>query len=91
MTKRIYFLVHGRVQGVNFRRFTQSRAAEYNVTGWCRNTENEKVEGEAQGDESSIGKFLKAIDDGPRHARVVKLDHEHRDPVDGESSFEVRR
>ncbi|KAI0600159.1 Acylphosphatase-like domain-containing protein [Biscogniauxia sp. FL1348] len=91
MTKRVYFLVHGRVQGVNFRRFTQSRAAEHNVTGWCRNTENEKVEGEAQGDEESIRKFLKDIDDGPRHARVVKLDHEHRDPLEGESHFEVRR
>ncbi|KAI0143629.1 acylphosphatase [Xylariaceae sp. FL1272] len=91
MSQRIYFRVHGEVQGVNFRNFAQKKATEFNVTGWCRNTDNEKVEGEAQGDEDSIKHFLKAIDEGPRLARVVKLDKEARDIQDGENGFEVRR
>ncbi|KAK1449824.1 acylphosphatase [Colletotrichum melonis] len=49
MVKRIYFLAHGgQVQGVGFRDavdryFTQKRATEYGLTGWCRNTDNNKV------------------------------------------------
>ncbi|KAI0456629.1 acylphosphatase [Xylaria acuta] len=91
MSQRIYFLVHGQVQGVNFRNFTQREAAKLSVTGWCRNTDNEKVEGEAQGNPDAIKQFLKAVDQGPRYARVVKLDKEDRELVDGESQFEVRR
>ncbi|KAI8278055.1 Acylphosphatase [Colletotrichum sp. SAR11_57] len=77
--------------GVGFRYFTQKRASEYGLTGWCRNTDNNKVEGEAQGEEDALKKLLKDIDDGPRSARVVKLDHEDRDLVDGEEGFLVRR
>ncbi|KAK3937099.1 Acylphosphatase-like domain-containing protein [Diplogelasinospora grovesii] len=92
MVKRVYFLAHGgKVQGVGFRYFTQKRAVEYNLTGWVRNTDNNKVEGEAQGPEDSLAKFLKDIDKGPRHAHVVRLDKEDRDVVEGEESFEVRR
>ncbi|KAI0864202.1 acylphosphatase [Xylaria cubensis] len=91
MSQRIYFLVHGKVQGVFFRNFTQKEATKLSVTGWCRNTDDEKVEGEAQGSPDAIKQFLKAIDEGPRHARVVKLDKEDRELVEGESRFEVRR
>ncbi|KAH6682260.1 acylphosphatase [Plectosphaerella plurivora] len=92
MAKRIYFLAHGGVvQGVGFRYFTQKRATEYGVTGWCRNTPNNKVEGEAQGEQDVLDRFFKDVDQGPRSAKVVKLDKEDRDVVDGEEAFEVRR
>ncbi|KAI1177608.1 acylphosphatase [Nemania sp. FL0916] len=90
MSQRIYFLVHGRVQGVNFRNFTQREATKLNVTGWCLNTPNEKVEGEAQGSPEAIKQFLKAIDEGPTHARVVQLDKEDREPIEGETQFHIR-
>ncbi|CAJ2501450.1 Uu.00g043030.m01.CDS01 [Anthostomella pinea] len=90
MAQRIYFLVHGQVQGVSFRYFTQKKAAEHSITGWCRNTDNEKVEGEAQGEDSAMKEFLKAINQGPSAAKVMKLDQEARDVKDGESRFEVR-
>ncbi|KAK9421652.1 putative Acylphosphatase-like domain-containing protein [Seiridium unicorne] len=90
MSQRVYFLVHGTVQGVNFRNFSQKKATDLGVTGWVRNTNNDKVEGEAQGPPDAIKKFLKHIDDGPTHARVVKLDKEERDVQGGESQFEVR-
>ncbi|KAK3693867.1 acylphosphatase [Podospora appendiculata] len=92
MVKRVYFLAHGGVvQGVGFRYFTQKRANEYNLTGWVRNTDNNKVEGEAQGDEDAVKSFLKDVDKGPKHAHVVKLSKEDRDAVDGETGFVVRR
>ncbi|KAK4162060.1 Acylphosphatase-like domain-containing protein [Cladorrhinum sp. PSN259] len=77
--------------GVGFRYFTRHRAQDLNLTGWVRNTDNNKVEGEAQGDETSITQFLKDVDKGPRGSKVVKLDQEEREVVDGEEGFEVRR
>ncbi|KAH7328952.1 Acylphosphatase-like domain-containing protein [Stachybotrys elegans] len=91
MAKRVSFVVHGTVQGVGFRYFTQKRAREYGVTGWCRNTSDKKVEGEAQADEDTLEKFFKDVDQGPSHARVVQVVKEDREPVEGESDFEVRR
>jgi acylphosphatase len=91
MSQRVYFLAHGgTVQGVGFRDFTNKRATQYGLTGWVRNTPNNKVEGEAQGDPETLKKFLKDVDNGPRYAKVVRLDREERDLVEGEAGFEVR-
>lgn len=37
-----------------------------------------------------MSKLLKDIDKGPTHAKVVKLEKEDKDLVDGEEGFEVR-
>lgn len=88
--------------------FTREKAREGGITGWCRNTidnkvsvpnhvsvncanHNEQVEGEAQGSQAALDKFLKHVDDGPRHARVVQLTTEGRDVIETETVFEVRR
>ncbi|KAM3180679.1 hypothetical protein ACTXT7_015827 [Hymenolepis weldensis] len=47
--KRIHFEVFGLVQGVFFRKSTQSQAREYNLVGWVRNNRSGTVEGEAEG------------------------------------------
>ncbi|OTA08818.1 acylphosphatase [Trichoderma parareesei] len=91
MLLQVYFEVHGFVQGVGFRYFTRKKAQEYGVTGWCRNTVNDTVEGEAQGSEDVMQKFFDAIGKGPSHSNVTKVVKEDRDVVDGDSSFEVRR
>jgi acylphosphatase len=49
-----------------------------------------KVEGEAQGEEDVLQKFLKDIDRGPSHAHVVKLEKSEIEIQEGESSFDVR-
>ncbi|KAL2685523.1 hypothetical protein Neosp_006623 [[Neocosmospora] mangrovei] len=79
MTKRVYFVVHGTVQGVGFRYFTRKKAQEYGV------------EGEAQATEDILTKFLKDVDYGPRHARVTKVVKEDREIVEGEDTFDVTR
>ncbi|EKJ77804.1 hypothetical protein FPSE_02038 [Fusarium pseudograminearum CS3096] len=84
-TCKVYFSVEGRVQGVGF------RAREYGVTGWCRNTKDERVEGEAQASEEILSKFFKDVDDGPRSARVTKVSQEERQIIEGESDFTVTR
>ncbi|KAL5630762.1 hypothetical protein BROUX41_000634 [Berkeleyomyces rouxiae] len=79
------------VQGVGFRYFTEKKAIEYGITGWVRNTATNKVEGEAQGEAAALEKFVKAIDDGPKHAHVVRLDKEYRAVVENEAGFKIRR
>lgn len=90
MLKRITFTVHGEVQGVNFRSFTQMKASGYGLTGFVSNTAGGKVEGEAQGDEESIQKLLKDINQGPSAAHVVKVEKSETEVKEGESSFEAR-
>ncbi|KAL9130855.1 MAG: hypothetical protein Q9217_001056 [Psora testacea] len=85
--QRISFKVHGTVQGVNFRSFAQTKAAALNITGWVKNTPDEKVAGEAQGSEDSLASYLKELNAGPRAAHVVKVDTEDLEVKDGESSF----
>ncbi|KAI9795804.1 MAG: hypothetical protein M1833_006825 [Piccolia ochrophora] len=87
MSKRIYFKVHGEVQGVFFRAFTEEKATSYGLTGWVKNSSDGSVEGEAQGDESSIEKLLKDVNKGPSAARVSKVDTSEREVKSGESSF----
>ena len=55
------------------------------------NVNRPQVEGEAQGDADTITTFLKDVDRGPSSAKVVRLDKEDRETVEGESVFEVRR
>lgn len=84
------FRVTGRVQGVGFRAFTQRSAFRLGVQGWCRNTTDGAVEGEAFATPDALTAFLALLDQGPpasRVQRLVAVDAEVG-PFDG---FEVRR
>lgn len=72
------------------RYFTQKKAKSYSLTGWVRNTDHGKVEGEAQGEDDSIQKLVGDLNKGPSHAHVTKLDHEDIPVWEGESGFDVR-
>jgi acylphosphatase len=50
-----------------------------------------QVEGEAQGDESSVQKLLKDVDRGPRLAHVVKLEKSEIESKEGEINFSILR
>jgi len=67
-----------------------SQAKSHGVTGWVRNTDDDSVEGEVQGSQEAVKKFLKDIDEGPRAAKVMKVDNKEIPLKDGESSFHVR-
>ncbi|ETN39468.1 uncharacterized protein HMPREF1541_05692 [Cyphellophora europaea CBS 101466] len=79
MSKRISFTAHGKVQGVFFRDFTQTQANKYGIT----------VQGEAQGDESSLEKLKQDLNQGPSAAQVVKLDWKETSTKDGEQGFDA--
>ncbi|BCS20533.1 acylphosphatase [Aspergillus puulaauensis] len=90
-TQRIAFKVHGTVQGVGFRDFTLKRATEHGLKGWVKNTDCGRVEGEAQGTEETLQKFLKDINSGPRLAHVVKLEQKNLDSKEDDVQFGLKK
>ena len=72
--KTIQIRVHGRVQGVGFRYYTQRHAGDYSIKGWVRNSDDGCVEILAQGNGDNIANFLQIVEKGPVYARVDHLD-----------------
>jgi acylphosphatase len=68
--KRLSIVVHGRVQGVGFRYFTQEIADLLKISGWTRNTSEGDVEIEAQGEETQLNLFVDRIKEGPANANA---------------------
>jgi acylphosphatase len=87
---RLQAVVHGRVQGVNFRYYTQLRAQELGVTGYVRNKWDRTVEVVAEGEREAVEKLLEFIKVGPRGALVRRVDRQWQDPTGQFKYFEVR-
>ncbi|TKA77533.1 Alternative oxidase, mitochondrial [Friedmanniomyces simplex] len=58
--------------------------------GHARNCDDGTVQGEAQGDASSIDKFLQHLNKGPGPAQVNKVDSQEISTKDGERGFDRR-
>jgi acylphosphatase len=69
----LHFLIQGRVQGVGFRWFVQREAAELELRGWVRNTEDGDVEVMAAGDAGNLDELRVSLRRGPRGARVDRI------------------
>jgi acylphosphatase len=65
-----HYLVKGRVQGVGFRWFVHREAAELDLRGWVRNTEDGHVEVVAAGSPEDLAELNKALHKGSRGSRV---------------------
>jgi len=72
---RYSFLIHGTVQGVYFRAYTQRSALALHITGFVYNTTNGKVAGEAQGTGENLSRFWKDLDKGSPGSHVVRIRH----------------
>lgn len=88
--KRYHVEVHGNVQGVGFRQFTQSEAVKHNIHGWVRNKSNGAVEIEAEGTPQDMDRFLVAVQEGSPFSTVERLETSDLDSVDHNESFDVR-
>jgi acylphosphatase len=65
--------VSGRVHGVFFRAFVESRALELNLTGYVRNLPDGTVEVRAEGERQHLEKLVESLGIGPPPARVEKV------------------
>lgn len=87
---RLRAIVHGRVQGVNFRYYTRQQAHQLGVTGCVRNLWDGTVEVVAEGTRQAVTRLLNWLHKGPSMAIVTEVDAEWL-PHTGEfQRFEVR-
>ena len=70
----IRLIVHGRVQGVSYRRWTVTTATEKGLSGWVRNRRDGTVEMVVSGEEAAVSAMQEACKRGPTLARVDKLE-----------------
>ncbi len=76
MKKRLHVLVHGKVQGVNFRWVTYEKALQLDLVGWIKNTPDRKVEAIFEGEKEDLEEMLKFVKAGPPASRVRTVEEE---------------
>jgi acylphosphatase len=87
---RLQALVHGRVQGVSFRYYTQHRATELGLTGYVRNLWDGTVQVIAEGQQPELETLLAFLRVGPRAALVTQVDARWTASTSDFDRFEVR-
>jgi acylphosphatase len=71
-----HWKVQGRVQGVGFRAFVWREASRHQLSGWARNLHDGSVEIVVSGAEGSVDAFREAVREGPRSARVDRVEEQ---------------
>ncbi len=88
---RYHWLLSGRVQGVGFRWFVLEQAEQHGLLGWVSNLPDGRVEVVASGDATALEEFEAALRDGPRLARVDRVEKAHYPhEVPNDKPFSVR-
>ena len=67
-------VVHGFVQGVFFRGWTQEQAERLGVNGWVRNCPDGSVEAHLSGEELAVQELVDRLHGGPPAAIVSHVD-----------------
>jgi acylphosphatase len=88
--QRLHAIVHGRVQGVNFRNFAYQSAIACGVLGWVRNLHDGTVETVAEGTESALQAFLDALHVGSPYSSVTHVEAEWANSEDSFTDFSIR-
>lgn len=83
-------VVHGLVQGVNYRYFVQRNAESLEISGYVRNLDDGSVEVVAEGEKDKLTQLIAKLKAGPRAARVDDVDVTWLKDVERYSRFEVR-
>jgi acylphosphatase len=88
--KQLSAVVHGRVQGVFFRKNTTIAARELQVSGWVRNLPDGSVEVLAIGTEDHLKQLLLFLSESPGQSDVTDIDVNWSSPEDEYRGFTVR-
>jgi acylphosphatase len=83
------FLVRGRVQGVGFRWFVEREAHILGVSGWVRNNADGSVEVLAIGTREQLSGLRSRLQQGPRAARVDRVEEKEAQPIAGLKTFRI--
>ena len=87
---RLHAIIHGRVQGVNFRHYTHRRAMGLGLAGYVRNLWDGTVEVVAEGPRPALDELLAFLRVGPRGSTVTEVSVRWPAPATSYERFEVR-
>jgi len=87
---RLHAIVHGRVQGVNFRYYTIRTAQRLGLTGWVANRWDGTVETVSEGPREALIKFRAFLRRGPPSSIVQQVNAEWETPTGEFERFGVR-
>ncbi|XP_027227094.1 acylphosphatase-2 isoform X3 [Penaeus vannamei] len=87
------FEVFGTVQGVFFRKYTQRKAKELGVRGWCKNTEQGTVIGQLEGTGGAVAAmkdWLQRIGSPSSHITKAEFKNEREIPEYTFKGFSIK-
>lgn len=87
---RLHAIVHGLVQGVNFRFYTERQARRLGLRGHVRNRADGTVEVVAEGPRRAVEELYTWLHSGPPMAEVREVEATWGAPTGSEVTFEVR-
>ncbi|MBI5099177.1 MAG: acylphosphatase [Nitrospirae bacterium] len=87
---RVYLIITGFVQGVFFRASTRETAVRLDLTGWVRNLPDGNVEAVFEGPVENLRQAVQWCRQGPRGARVTKVDEKWQDYTGEFKNFSIR-
>lgn len=91
MSRRLYVLIGGRVQGVGFRYYAEREARRLDLTGWVRNRPDGDVELTAEGDDDALHRLLEWCNQGPPSAAVDHVQASWSPALGEFADFRIRR
>jgi acylphosphatase len=84
-----HVFITGRVQGVNFRWYTQREAQSLGVTGWIKNLSDGRVEAVFEGDSDIVHKIIAWCYAGHPSAGVDNVEVNYLAPTGEHSGFQI--
>lgn len=71
--KTVHLKISGKVQGVFFRASAKDVSKLYKISGWIKNTYDDKVEALITGSNEDVEKFISWCNKGPEKANVESV------------------
>jgi acylphosphatase len=87
--ERLHAVIRGNVQGVGFRYFIQRKARQLGLRGWVRNNDDGTVELVAEGSRPVLEQLKMAAEEGPRMARVQRVEAHWSSAAGGLDDFDL--
>ena len=86
---RARVVISGRVQGVCFRSYAHSEAAQLDLTGWVKNRWDGKVEAVFEGDKANVEAMVRWCHRGSPYGHVTHVDVAWEKPTGKFDEFRI--
>lgn len=87
--ERVHLIIHGMVQGVFFRANTRAKGESLGLSGCAINRPDGTVEAVAEGPREALEEFVAWCHEGPRMARVDRVEVEWGEATGKYAGFHV--